>query len=132
MESKRCCLLFVYSCGCCCRGGGGNGGGGSGGGGDCGVSGGLEGIGGTSGGGGGGGHDSAFNSGGTPTVICEFGAVGSTSLPSMTSEGQDSALALSEAKEDSTPDIPTAPQASSILHEAPGTFRSMVILLLSF
>ncbi|VDD81646.1 unnamed protein product [Mesocestoides corti] len=47
-----------------------------------------------------GGQDSAFNSGGTPTVVCEFGAVGSTSLQSGTSEGQDSALALSEAKDD--------------------------------
>ncbi|VDM33119.1 unnamed protein product [Hydatigera taeniaeformis] len=77
------------SCGCCCRGQGG------------------------------GGQDSAFNSGGTPTVICEFGAVGSTSLHSMTSEGQDSALALSEAKDDTTPDLP-------LLHDAPGTFGSMV------
>ncbi|KAL5963296.1 hypothetical protein TSMEX_008961 [Taenia solium] len=79
---------FPCSCGCCCRGQGG------------------------------GGQDSAFNSGGTPTVICEFGAVGSTSLHSMTSEGQDSALALSEAKDDATPDLP-------LLHDAPGTFGSM-------
>lgn len=37
----------------------------------------------------------------------------------MTSEGQDSALALSEAKDDATPDLP-------LLHDAPGTFGSMV------
>ncbi|VDL61945.1 unnamed protein product [Hymenolepis diminuta] len=56
-----------------------------------------------------GGHDSAFNSGGTPTAMCEFGAVGSISLHSMTSEGHDSALALSEAKEGpTTPDLPSS------------------------
>ncbi|KAH9278482.1 RING finger protein unkempt [Echinococcus granulosus] len=81
---------FPCSCGCCCRGQGG------------------------------GGQDSAFNSGGTPTVICDFGAVGSTSLHSMTSEGQDSALALSEVKDDGTPDLP-------LLHDASGTFGSMLL-----
>lgn len=69
-----------------------------------------------------GGHDSAFNSGGTPTAICEFGAVGSNSLHSMASEGQDSAMALSEAKEEAaTPDLP-----SSLLLDTSGGFGPMV------
>lgn len=93
-------VLFCFlRCSCCCRGQGGAGGSGAS--------------------GGGGGHDSAFNSGGTPAVLGEFGAIGSTSLQSMTSEGRDSALALSEAKDDVNSEL-------QMLQDTPGSFGSMV------
>ncbi|VDO12704.1 unnamed protein product [Rodentolepis nana] len=69
-----------------------------------------------------GGHDSAFNSGSTSAAVCEFGAVGSVSLHSITSEGHDSALALSEAKEE-----PTTPDLPSLLQDKSGGFGSLLL-----